>query len=294
MNTNRIFISLPIILFSIVLTACGGGGGGDGPPPITYTGSSTPANIDSTNAKELSGGATQLGEFGGAGLTAAVDTGSQQKKSGTSILSQAAVKAINNKLNAELSSTATIHNFSETMQGTCGGSLSSNLDADDALSTLSVSGTLRFNDYCENGATISGQFNLSGSVNASVTSMNFTMSTSSILIRDNASSDVYKAENYALTVMANLNSSGIITSTTVSIKGRFYDPLYGYVLVTTPSVLHYSGSSAWPDSGSIKIAEDGGVNSATLSVYAPDPTQYQLEVNIGGKITTTTGNWAEL
>lgn len=275
-----------LVSFLITLTACGGGGGGgnnSGDTTTSYTGVTTAAQIDTNNSKDIAGGATSMGTFGGGNVVASVDTGTSEINTGTSIISRAASKAILDKLNSpNIATVGTVVNDSAT--GACGGTLSISMDINDTTHTFN--GSLSFNSYCEDSVTVTGSATITGQVNASATQASFKMTIGSLLVKEQKSGSVYKIENYVIDITA--NSSTI----TVSVSGRFYHPQYGYVSVTTPYLLYYSISGAWPYTGSVKVAEVGGTNSATLT--AMSSTQYQLVTNIGGKVTLTTGNWTDL
>jgi hypothetical protein len=231
-----------------------------------------------------------MGTFGGsASLVAGANPDSETELTGSSILNRTAINSIINELNAGASATAAVSNFSDSAPGSCGGTSSISMTIDDV--SYSFSGTLNFNNFCEGDITLNGSASLSGTVSGST--INFTMNIASLVVSDKSTGLVYKAENYVTTMTTNTSVSYM----TVTISGKFYHPTYGYVLVSTPDPLRYSGASIWPYSGAIKVTEDGSapVDSATLT--ALNSTQYQLDVDYGNDgivDSSTIGNWADL
>lgn len=292
-------ITLLYFYFSLVsLTACGGGGGGGGsnlssPPPVSYTGSTAPADLTSSNSKDITGDATTMGT--GSSTTsnvASVNSGQQTINTGTSIYVRATTKAVINKINSGNSpalNIGAITSASNNIPGSCGGSQSISMDYDDVALTLT--GTFTFNNYCEDGITLNGQGTLNGSLSGNDISL--TLNLSSLLISDRSSGLVYKQENYVSVSNFNISSGNFSLTTT----GRFYHPTYGYVQVTTPVTMQFTGTSPWPYSGSIKVTEEGTapVDSATLT--ALNSTEYQLDIDLGNDGTiesSTLGKWSDL
>ena len=284
-------------IFTLTLAACGGGGGGgggsdaggsSGGSSVSYTGSTAPADLTESNSKEVSGGATEMGNFGGsASLVAGADT--ETELTGRSILNHTAINSIIKKLNADTSATAAVSNFSDSTPGSCGGTSSISMSIDDV--SYNFSGTLSFSNFCQGDITLNGSASLSGNVSGST--ITFTMNIASLVVSDASTGLVYKAENYVTAIATDTSVSYM----TVTISGRFYHPTYGYVLVSTPDPLRYSGTSIWPYSGTIKVIEEGpgSVDSATLT--ALNSTQYQLDVDLGNDGTvdsSTIGNWTDL
>lgn len=295
MQSKKLLLPVTAILLSLLVTACGGGGGGgggnsNGSQSITYSGSTQPANLDSGNAQEVSGSATEMGTFGGsASLVASANPETSTEVTGSSILTRTAIKAITNKLNADITAVGAISTFNDSIAGSCGGTSSINMTVDDTAYTFS--GTLSFNNLCEGDITLSGTANISGSLSGST--ITFTMNIANLVVSDKSTGYVYKAENYITTITTDTS----VTYMTVTISGKFYHPVYGYVLVSTLSPLEYSGSNIWPNAGAIKVKEDGAapIDSATLT--ALNSTQYQLDIDLGSDDvvdSSTTGNWADL
>jgi hypothetical protein len=79
---------------------------------------------------------------------------------------------------------------------------------------------------------------------------------------------------------------------TLSVTGTFYDPDYGYVTVTTPSLLTYGycpNLSAWiPTSGTVQVL---GANGAYGEFDATSCLNYKVCVDDGVNPTCTTKPW---
>ncbi len=281
--------------FSLSLVACGGGGGGSSTSSsssINYTGSSSAANIDSNNAQNITGDSTTSGAVGGtASSVATVNADGQTKKTGTSIISQAVVNAVENRIDATDSGTLAATVSSNTVAGSCGGSETFTINVDST--TNAFNGSMSFANYCDTDVIISGSATLSGTIDTSTTRISINMTFNSLLIENKTRKRIFKAENYKIVISDNYSTS----SFSVSLSGKFYHPDYGYVMLSTITPLQYSGSSEWPSSGKLKVTEDGTapVDSATLSVI--DTTQYQVDVDIsndGSIDSTNLYNWADL
>ncbi|MDX1253422.1 MAG: hypothetical protein IDH49_14470 [Gammaproteobacteria bacterium] len=173
MDIRHLFLSATAALFALVLTACGGGGGDGGTPPgISYTGLTTPATITQSNAARLAGGAYQGRTTGNAlgGITASAqanEMNSPVTRPDTLALSETLRNAIA-KIDvtalpkADLGAAVKTETISE--QGSCGGSLSGSATYDDITGNI-TSGAITFNNYCEEGVTLSGRITFSGKMN---------------------------------------------------------------------------------------------------------------------------------
>jgi len=224
---------------------------------------------------------------------------------------------------------ATVTNIPDAaIKGNCGGSATVDGSYDDVDSSLSLSANL--NNYCENGTTLSGTVGASGSAVAdggnninissiSVKATNLTATygrdsftvdgaltikpqagkndidsdilvTIDMLFKDNATSKVYKLENFAISRLATLGTG---SQEDISIAGRYYDPDEGYIdLLTTTDIL-ITDKGQWPSSGSIRAT--GKNSSATLT--AQSDTTYRLDVDSDGDGTvdvTENGQWAKI
>jgi len=118
------------------------------------------------------------------------------------------------------------------------------------------------------------------------------------LLRDNNTKLVYKTEKLVITLTAGANYSD------ANISGRYYDPQYGYVDISTPTPLRINDGNYWPSSGVLKaigaagtLTETTGINTSASFTALSNPTTYQLDVDTdgdGAADITTTGLWSAL
>lgn len=308
------------------MTACGGGGGG-GSNGISYTGKTTPAAITASNgdtvaAESYNGGkvgtaisfSVQNGPAPGGGrsrllsIYKALDTGLQKLDPGAS-------RQNNPMIAAQV-------NVSDTVAGTCAtspGNYSYSISMDDT--TGDFSGSVTFNKYCDLGETLNGSTTFSGKYNQTAGgfdnfTINFTelndatatdsstlsgslvidntknplQATMNVLLRDEHTGDVFKAENFVITDAVAIDGS----YDDVTMSGRFYIPTEGYVDLSTPQAMHILAADVWPSSGSVKVI---GANNASATLTALSNVSYRVDVDDNGDGTadsTTTGNWADL
>lgn len=107
------------------------------------------------------------------------------------------------------------------------------------------------------------------------------------VLRDNNTKLVYKTEKLVISLTAGVDYSD------ASISGRYYDPTYGYVDISTPTPLRINGTDYWPSSGVLKAAG----NNDSASFTALSNTSYQLDIdtnNDGAADITTSGLWSAL
>jgi len=107
------------------------------------------------------------------------------------------------------------------------------------------------------------------------------------VLRDDATQAAYKLQNY---VIALTNGSGYVDA---AISGRYYDPVQGYIDISTLTALRITGSDYWPSSGVLQAAG----NNDAASFTALSNTTYQLDIDSNADGTpdiTTTGAWSDL
>jgi len=107
------------------------------------------------------------------------------------------------------------------------------------------------------------------------------------VLRDDATQAAYKLQNY---VIALTNGSGYVDA---AISGRYYDPVQGYIDISTPTALRITGSDYWPSSGVLQAVG----NNDAASFTALSNTTYQLDIDSNADGTpdiTTTGAWSDL
>lgn len=327
---TSIRISLCNIAILAVFTLLGGcGGGSGGTASIAYTGSTTPAVLTQSNGGDMVSGAYLGGNssvvIGGvtAGLT---NNDSTIEYPRSLVLSRALTQVVlQSGINDALPSNgaaATVTNIDVTaINGTCGGSATISGSYNDISGDLSLNAN--FNGYCEGGTTLNGAISLSGNAIATSSSLNittFTITLSNLsashggdsfsssgtmtitpqtgytyldnnivltvdmLFKDNVSNKVYKLENYAMSVSSTLSYDDI------DISGRYYDPDYGYIDISTPTTLRVYLPDEWPSTGVIHATGD----NSSVTITALDNTTYQLDIDDGISNFQETGMWAEL
>lgn len=199
----------------------------------------------------------------------------------------------------------------ETEAGTCGGQITIKGSVDDETSDVDL--TVQFNQFCEDGTTISGtttakgnsdtltmtisgltvtdassSITMEGSIVVEDISLSRITMTMNVVVRDNASGKTFKLENYRVAV---IESS---TGTTIALSGRFFSPDEGFVDLTTPTQLFVASGDEFPSSGVLEVK---GSNGTTARLTALDATQFKLEVDADGDgafESTTTGPWGNL
>ncbi|MFZ5594424.1 MAG: hypothetical protein ACOY4D_09255 [Pseudomonadota bacterium] len=336
MDIKHLFLSTTAALFALVLTACGGGGGDGGTPPgISYTGLITPAAITQSNATRLAGGAYQGRTTGNAlgGVTASAqanEMNSLATRPDTLVLSETLRNAVA-KIDvtalpkADLGAAVKTETISE--QGSCGGNLSGNATYDESTGNI-TSGAITFNNYCEEGVTLSGRitfsgkmnlgtqpptiakldisfislsgksgtdaFTVSGSIAIDVTVPLQVRTTINMVSRDDTTGKVFKMENYQL--LGSVNPDAWVD---ISMTGRFYDPDDGYVDLTTPMPFRFTINATsvvaeTPMQGELVITGDKDTKARLVAMNTAD---YNIDVDADGNgiyESQTRGKWADL
>jgi hypothetical protein len=298
-------LSIPFTYGGCVLVFTSGDIETDNDPVISDTstdfeGRISPAIIDSTNAKDLSGGALSGGitrvEAGSAGVyhhSMVTQIGAFRPLRLPLVLQDSLQKV-------ETASTAinlfkpAVETKSGTLQGACGGRLSYSIDF--IVESGIFNGSFSFGDYCDRGITISGiadidgtygvdtgeyttaQFSFAELTDGYITldgeiSMDFMhppmTATFSAHSKDSQSGQVYWIKDYSMNIT---EFAGYIE---IEIFGRFYHPDYGFVNLTTtePFIVHHEDD--WPTSGLFVIqgeentkAKLSALNQSTCIVIA--------------------------
>ncbi|MFZ5876365.1 MAG: hypothetical protein ACOYXU_08145 [Nitrospirota bacterium] len=290
---------------AFTLAACGGGGGGGS--SIVYSGLTTPAAITSDNALALAGTAYDSGNSGGSlafvGTAADRTTGSEigaARAVNVAHVLVAAVRSARFGPSSETTVAAGATTSGSLPAGTCGGSATYSGTADE--STGEFHATFRFTAWCNEGVTVSGTLNADGLVDVStqdLASLEFSFSVLTIddgtntfqgrgtisvtfgasdvltIDMDFGSGDgtIYRASN--LIIESSLNGS----DETVTVTGRVFHPLHGYVDVTTPQALVVVSGDDYPSSGELVVTGAGGSRARITAVSA---TTFRLDVDEDG------------
>ncbi len=288
----------------------GGGTGGNSGSSLQYTGSTYPAALTDINSVEVSketymGGGTGTA-IGGRSLNST--TGSNKvRRPNTFVLASVLESAITKAdltSSTDLSKTALNGNL--IPDATCaGGSGTGSLSLDYNDTTGSFTGTFTFNSFCSEGVNLTGTVATSGLINPfTLDIIDFTMFfdslaavaadysdtasgtityaisgssetvTLDLLLRDDATSKVYKMENFHVGL---LTVSNYVDMTIQS--GRFFHPDHGYVDVTTVTPLRYYNDEEWPSGGVLIFTGLSGAR-VRLTVYLSE--SYSVETDSDG------------
>ncbi len=310
---NNWFILMVLFVFlSVAITAGCGGGGGDGDggssdSGISYTGSREQATINSTDAEQIITSAYQGGSVGAVVGIVQNSTTNYSGQPRTFIVIQSLENVIEKIDISDSIASGAIQTESGTINGNCGGSASYSISYDDQ--TGSFNGTFTYNNYCNNGSTVSGSVGVSGQIdlntdtitqfNVSFNTLTFTSGndsftisgtisatssdpttsvTMNILLRDNITRKVYWLENYTCTVTSEA------TYVDLQVSGRFYHPDYGYIVLSTPTPFRIYTGNMWPPQGVLIVegrpGSAGGNTKARLAALSS--TQYQVDADMDG------------
>jgi hypothetical protein len=287
-----------------LLAGCGGGGssagGGSG-----YTGVTTQATVSTSNAKALSADA-----YSGSQLSAAVSGVAKEAPdaSGQPPLLQEVAGMLERSVTTIVNvpaSAAKVAAATATAQNTIpgfSGSYTYSISVDQ--SSGAFSGVITFNQYKETSlsSTISGSIAFSGvysQATGTFSSLNISLSnligtngsrsyslagsesystsgttktvTMSIVLTDNVSKLTYWVKDFALTLVGS----------SLSITGTYYDPIHGFVVISTVTPLTVTTIDATPTSGQLLFSGRNGT-TARLTFTSGG---YIVEVDTAGNGT---------
>ena len=298
-----------------IFTGCSGGSGGD-PPTLNYSGVETPVAINADNAYAMLTGAYEGGQTTAAfNIFGAAETEPSmlQNKPGMLILAEA-LETFLYDVNMQPQHSGTyagaIITDSETLFGSCGGSVNYDVGIDSILGDFS--GTADFREYCHTsnsdlvldgiadfsgeydifsleiddftfifrnlaGTTSEGSYVLNGSLKGKVSDTRAELKTTSV-IKDDITGKTYWLKDFTLTA----EQEDLFV--TITADGRYYDHDYGYVDVSTEELFRIYDNDDWPSSGVLALegAEgvEGGKTMARLVVL--DANSFQIEADTDG------------
>jgi len=294
----------------LIVAACGGGGGGGddggGVVPVTYTGNSNAAVISTTNAARL------VGNILGSQDTATIILGSEGGTTGQSPVASMRL-ALQQRLRAmaprarddRVTAQALVIDQTEPCDNNVGtthttGTLS-DTDYTGTL-TLTFSGCLVGTETLDGTATLrvdafgpglgvpidstlsfarltirgpAASVDAGGSMRLLYTANTETL-TLNLVTRDNNAARESKTEN--LVFVSTVGVGPMVVS--VSVTGKVYDQVDGYVDVTTPAPLvFYTPSQAFADGGQIVLA---GASNHRVRATALSSAAVRLELDLTG------------
>jgi hypothetical protein len=287
---------------------------------ISYQGVTGPASLSAANAAVLLSGAYQGGQTGTAfGSAASTLTGSDGRPGQPRLvlLSQVLAGIIRQAdFSRPLGASAAVSDVNNQLAGNCGGQMAYTGTADDASRQFYA--TFTFTDYCQDGTTFSGSATASGQTDTTLGFSSLSLSFDALtvaalgdaftangyeiitpgsgsfnvkmnmLLQDNATRRVFRFDQLLFIVE---QGSGFVDLGITG--GRYYDPRYGYIDLSTPTFPVIAAGDYWPSSG---IIAGTGFNSSARFTAQSD-TVYQLDVDSNGDGTTdftTTGLWSGL
>ena len=311
--THKI-LALSIVTLCFILAGCGGGGGGSSAGGgITYSGQTSLAAIDASNAQEVAADAYQgmqtgesMNPFSGLQATSTPST------TGRPVAIDLFETFENLLIQADVSAPreyrpAAVQTDSDTLNDECGGvnTASYTISFDDQ--TGAFSGSFTFNNFCSDSAMLSGTASFSGAVNLnggdeifnsfSFSFSSLTMSSAGesftlhgelnctfvnslptvvldILVENNVNGEVAWLDDYTLTY----------DGTTVVISGTFYHHEHGRVTISTEQALDFGFGQEYPSSGVIvftgALGSQGG--NTAVRVEALSSTSCQVIADTDG------------
>lgn len=240
-----------------LLAGCGGGGGSSAGGGSGYTGATNQATVTTSNAKALSADA-----YSGSQMSSTVSGVAKEAtgSNGQSALLQEAADILERSVTTIVDAPTTVAKVvaataaaQNTING-FSGSFTYAISYDQVSGAFS--GTISFSQYKETSisATISGSIAFSGVYNQATgmfTSLNISLSnligtngsksyslagsvaystsgatksvTMSVVLTDNVSSRTYWVKDFTLT----------LTGSSLTVSGTYYDPVHGYVVIST-------------------------------------------------------------
>ena len=313
-----------VIAMTLVIGGCSGGGGGgsdgDEDDGIKYSGLTTAAEINESNAEDISGGAFGAGLIGDGMMALSFEESSNDayvskfRSVNIPVILSDSLHFLDFTNSSYGGVAAAVETVSETIDGSCGGSMSYSLSADSEAGNFS--GNFDFKEYCSDGTKVNGKASFEGSMNVDTgefieayfsfdnlssgdlkldgdIEIDFSASPNVISFnaygQDPDTKKVFWIRNYRITIE---EFSDYIQ---VEMAGRFYHPDYGYVQLSTidPFVLH--NGDEWPSSGTLVVS---GASSAKAKLSAIDNASCALEADIDGddsyEWVSETLNWDQI
>jgi hypothetical protein len=307
-----------------------GGTGGDtgGQADLTYTGSTSEAIIDSGNCLAFCVGAYDGAKTGTATRQspAGADSGEDIGLPRILRISQAledSLRQIEVLNEAGVRSSKDVYTVTDTLPGDCGGTASYSISLNDQ--TGYFSGTFDYTEYCSGGVTLDGSATYSGQFDMNtgyMTTFSFSfdeltstsayesytidgeitwnVSGSSYLLemdmtmRDNIEQVVYKVEDYSMSL------TEVGNEIELEISGKFYDPDYGYITVSTEEPFVYTYYDYYPYEGVLVVTgapgTAGGNTKARLTVLSSATFMVEADTDGDGTYDYDSGvlYWSEV
>ena len=304
---NKLLLLISIGLAFAFAGCSGGGGGGNSggaASGLTYSGVTTPAQVDESNADEITGWAfaTGLISDGMAGLSVDQQIESYHIRDFRSVNVPIILSDSLNRVDFTSASSGGIQAATQTQSdviaGSCGGTMSYSISFDDQQGAFS--GSFAFSDYCNDGTIMNGAARFDGQMD--VNSQNFIEATFSfdnlsggeLLLdgeihidfaatpnvvtfnaygQDPVTGAVFWIQNYSITIE---EFAGYVQ---IEMAGTFYHPDFGYVTLATSQPLVLHDGDEWPESGTLVVT---GANGSKAMLTAIDHLTCRVEVDGDG------------
>ncbi|HKI50515.1 MAG TPA: hypothetical protein VJ995_00440 [Geothermobacteraceae bacterium] len=274
------------------LVACGGGGGGGN---NGFTGVSTLAVIDDTNAQQLVTDAYAGGSLTDP-LVIPLAVGGSQK------LDLAPLGGVLFNSLPDLDFAPSVKPLAvETLPGTCGGSATANISE----GSTSASGSIVYENYCDAGVTLNGSVTFSASLNITTNVVSMSMSFNSLtaggeslsgtvsmsfdlddpnaattmgmnIVLTDSFGQTYWVDHYSIVI-----TPGVSFDTAV-VSGTYHDFDAGHVAITTIDPLQVDNFTGTPESGTLHFT---GASGTYADLVATGGGGYTLTVSTGTVIT---------
>jgi hypothetical protein len=321
-------------LFLLAACGGGGGGGGGGPVPVVYVGNTSQAVVTTANASKLSANVIGSVDTATTILGVSVEGSGATQNQGSGITDLArrlsrdfrdiVVRAKRASATQQVAPGVLVP-VNETELCVGGGSVTTT----GAIDNMTGTGTLAvtFNNCLIDGITLNGPttvrvdafdlFNLiptdltisfvrltlrgsglsvdaGGSLRAQINiGANRETITANLVSLNNNTGEISKTESL---VFVNVYNNFLFpTSFTANISGRVFDPVHGYVDITTTTLLVFSSlTQPFPNSGQVLLT---GTGNRKIQATALSATLVRLELDLDGVIgfeNVATLKWTDL
>jgi hypothetical protein len=314
MNTKKCLMLIFLLLTGGLtgLVSCGGGGGGGGGVSApNYTGITTQAQINQGNAGIISIGAwlggapgVDINVFGSIQAVPAPPINPFPLDKTLSIFENF-TRQINISLLAEPVYLGAVEQVNlDPIYGNCGGVVTGSGTVDDSTGAADLN--VSFQNYCEDGGTINGPANLSGTIDLNIlepvqftlsfNSLTFVATDQSITVKGTIGVD-YNLTTTSLMTMSYIMkdnlldkaywyrdvlvefNSGFGLTQIISINGQYYDPDYGYVEMSLGDEIGWADTDDWPFGGSLILT---GIMGTKARLTFLDISTYQVDADTDG------------
>lgn len=290
MNGNAVkWMCGSVLVIYMMLSGCGGGGGGGGAAgggQTLYTGATTQALITEANKKLLCYDAYQAGKvaspLGSIGKAVVDSPPSSTSSLMLQLVNQVIEDAILNVAVQKNTSkeVAAVVSQPGTIFGPNGGLATYSISVNDA--TGSFSGVLDFIGFQSGGTILSGKSDFTGvinlttgqfaSINMGLVSLQALESGVSVTLTGTQTKETTGTDKIiTLDLVVRYDSTGttywvkdyryvLKQEGTLTLAGRYYDPFYGYVDITTETALTVSAINTDPTAGVLLFRGSNGIN----------------------------------